>query len=169
MSKIEHVLPVIHYTICGAVCFKFAKIPSDDWMYTLSLIIIIIVIIIIISEVWTVTLCLWSGHKTMVCVVCIFIFSCIMAWVTAVVFPHLECLSKPQDVFISKYTDLHDWQQNTSVNDLTETSDLTPQKDQCEILFRIWFQWMLTISNDIFCELITQVCDYVAQLDSKTL
>ena len=42
MSKIKHILSVIHYithyTICGAVCFQFTHSPCDDWenIYTLS-------------------------------------------------------------------------------------------------------------------------------------
>ena len=38
MSKIKHILSVIHYTICGAVCFQFTHFLCDDWdnIYTLS-------------------------------------------------------------------------------------------------------------------------------------
>ena len=38
VSKIRHILSVIHYTICGAVCFQFTHFPCDDWdnIYTLS-------------------------------------------------------------------------------------------------------------------------------------
>ena len=38
VSKIEHILSVIHYTICGAVCFQFTHFCCDDWenIYTLS-------------------------------------------------------------------------------------------------------------------------------------
>ena len=42
MSKIKHILSVIHYTISytifGAVCFQFTHSPCDDWenIYTLS-------------------------------------------------------------------------------------------------------------------------------------
>ena len=38
VSKIEHILFVIHYTICGAVCFQFTNFSCDDWenIYTLS-------------------------------------------------------------------------------------------------------------------------------------
>ena len=38
VSKIKHILSVIHYTICGAVCFQFTHFPCDDWenIYTLS-------------------------------------------------------------------------------------------------------------------------------------
>ena len=35
VSKIKHILSVIHYTIhytiCGAVCFQFTHSPCDDW------------------------------------------------------------------------------------------------------------------------------------------
>ena len=42
VSKIKHILSVIHYTICGAACFQFTHVPCDDWdkiyiyIYTLS-------------------------------------------------------------------------------------------------------------------------------------
>ena len=38
MSEIKHILSVIHYTICGAVCFQFTHFLCDDWenIYTLS-------------------------------------------------------------------------------------------------------------------------------------
>ena len=38
VSKIKHILSVIHYTICGAVCFQFTHFFCDDWenIYTLS-------------------------------------------------------------------------------------------------------------------------------------
>ena len=38
MSKIKHILSVIHYTICRAVCFQFTHFCCDDWenIYTLS-------------------------------------------------------------------------------------------------------------------------------------
>ena len=38
MSKIGLILSVIHYTICGAVCFQFTYLPFDDWdnIYFLS-------------------------------------------------------------------------------------------------------------------------------------
>ena len=38
VSEIEHILSVIHYTICGAVCFQFFHFLCDDWenIYTLS-------------------------------------------------------------------------------------------------------------------------------------
>ena len=31
VSKIKHILSVIHYTIYGAVCFQFTHFPCDDW------------------------------------------------------------------------------------------------------------------------------------------
>ena len=68
MSKIRHILSVIHYTICGAVCFQFTHFPCDVWIYILCL------IIIIKSEVWTITHCLGLGHETMVCTVCLSVF-----------------------------------------------------------------------------------------------
>ena len=38
VSKINHIISAIHYTICGAVCFDFTNFPCDDWenIYTLS-------------------------------------------------------------------------------------------------------------------------------------
>ena len=38
MSKIKHILSVIHYTICGAVCFHFTHFSCDYWdnIYILS-------------------------------------------------------------------------------------------------------------------------------------
>ena len=38
VSKIEHILSVIHFTICGAVCFQFTHFLRDDWenRHTLS-------------------------------------------------------------------------------------------------------------------------------------
>ena len=38
VSKIKHILSVIHYTICGALCFQFTHFSCDDWenIYTLS-------------------------------------------------------------------------------------------------------------------------------------
>ena len=31
VSKITHILSVIHFTICGAVCFQFTHFFCDDW------------------------------------------------------------------------------------------------------------------------------------------
>ena len=31
VSKIKHILSVIHYIIYGAVCFQFSHLPCDDW------------------------------------------------------------------------------------------------------------------------------------------
>ena len=31
VSKMKHILSVIHYTICGAVCFQFTHFCCDDW------------------------------------------------------------------------------------------------------------------------------------------
>ena len=38
VSKIKHILSVIHHTICEAVCFQFTHFRWDDWknIYTLS-------------------------------------------------------------------------------------------------------------------------------------
>ena len=45
--------PLIHYTICGAVCFQFTHFSCDDWQ---NICIYIFCLIIIIKwEVWTIT------------------------------------------------------------------------------------------------------------------
>ena len=38
VSKIKHILSVIQYTLCGAVCFQFTHFSCDDWenIHTLS-------------------------------------------------------------------------------------------------------------------------------------
>ena len=71
VSKIRHILSVIHYTIQGAVCFQFAHFPCD-W----ENIYIFYLIVIIKSKVWTITHCLGLGHETMVCAVCDSVFLC---------------------------------------------------------------------------------------------
>ena len=71
VSKIEHILSVIHYTIYGTVSFQFTHFPWELWWlreYTLCL------ITIIKLEVWTIIHCLRLGHETMVCPVCLSIF-----------------------------------------------------------------------------------------------
>ena len=37
VSKIRHILSVIHYTMCGSLCFQFTHFACDDWenVYTL--------------------------------------------------------------------------------------------------------------------------------------
>ena len=70
VCKIKHILSVIHYTICGAVCFQFTHFCCVDW----ENIYILFLIIIIKSEVWTITHCLGLGHETMVFAVCFSIF-----------------------------------------------------------------------------------------------
>ena len=71
VCKIKHIISVIHYTICRAVCFQFTHSPCDDWdnIYILCL------IIITKSEVWNVILSLGLGHETMAC-----LWICDMAW-----------------------------------------------------------------------------------------
>ena len=68
--RLKHILSVIHYTICGAVCFQFTYFLCDDGenIYILCL------IIIIKSEVWTITHCLGLSHEITVCAVCVSIF-----------------------------------------------------------------------------------------------
>ena len=68
VNKIGHIISVIHYTICGAVCFQFThSLVTIRRIYILCL-------IIIKSEVWTITHCLGLGRETMVCAVCHFVF-----------------------------------------------------------------------------------------------
>ena len=69
VSKIEHLLLVIHYSIYWVVCFQFTQFPHDGRDN-----ILLCLIIIIKSEVWTFIHCLGLGHETMVCAVCLFIF-----------------------------------------------------------------------------------------------
>ena len=69
VSKIRHILSVIHYTKHGAVCFQ---LPIS--LVMIERIYIICLIIIIKSEVWTITHCLGLGHETMVCAVCLSVF-----------------------------------------------------------------------------------------------
>ena len=45
VSKIEHILSVIHYTIYGAVCFQFIHFPCDDWKN---------IYFVLLSQVWTI-------------------------------------------------------------------------------------------------------------------
>ena len=75
VSKIKHILSVIHNAICGAVCFQFAHFSCDDWENIYIYIYILCLIIIIKSEIWTITHCLGLSHETMVSVVCLSIFS----------------------------------------------------------------------------------------------
>ena len=76
VCKIKHILLVLHYTICGVVCFQFTHFPCDDWEN-----IYLCLIIIIKSEVWTITNYLGLGHEAMVCAVCLHVFLCIILWV----------------------------------------------------------------------------------------
>ena len=64
VCTIKHILSVIHYTICGDVCFQFSHFPCDYWEN----------IYIYISDVWTITPCLGLGYEIMVCAVCRSIF-----------------------------------------------------------------------------------------------
>ena len=66
--KLRHILSVIHYTICGDVCFQFTHFPCDDWENIYCL------IIIIKTEVRTIIHCLGLGHESMVFAVCLSIF-----------------------------------------------------------------------------------------------
>ena len=90
VSKIKHILPVIHYTICGAVC---VCLPISFVM--IERIYIICLIIIINSEVWTITHCLGLGHETVVCAVCLSLFlqSCRRTRTHGPVDGSLDCIS----------------------------------------------------------------------------
>ena len=66
VSKIKHILSVIHYTICEG-CFFSCPIS----LVMIEKIYILCLIIIIKSEVWTITHFLVLGHEAMVCAVCI--------------------------------------------------------------------------------------------------
>ena len=52
VSRIEHILLVIHYSMYGAVCFPFTQFPRDGWEN-----ILLCIIIIIKSEVRTIIHC----------------------------------------------------------------------------------------------------------------
>ena len=68
VSKIKHILSVIHHTIYGAVCFQFIHFPCDDWEN-------IYFVLSSTSEVRTIMHCLGLSHETMVCALCPSIFS----------------------------------------------------------------------------------------------
>ena len=63
VSKIEHILSVIRYTIYGAVCFQFTHFPCDDWEN--------IYFVLLSSSNRKYEL---SSLFTIVCAVCLFIF-----------------------------------------------------------------------------------------------
>ena len=69
VSKIRHILSVIHCIIRGAVCFQFTH-----FLVMIERIYILCLNIIIKSEVWTITHCLGFGHDTMVCAAYLFAF-----------------------------------------------------------------------------------------------
>ena len=70
VSKIKHILSVIHYTICGAVCFQFTRFPCDDWenIYCVLLSSSNRKYVLFIAH------CLGLGHETMVSAICLSIF-----------------------------------------------------------------------------------------------
>ena len=77
MSKIRHILSIIHYKTRGAVSFQLThSLVMIEIIY-----IYICHIITIESEVWTISHCLGLGHETMVCAVCLslFLWICDMA------------------------------------------------------------------------------------------
>ena len=67
VCKIKHILSVIHYTICGAVCSQFTHFPCDGWEN------IYILCLIIKSEVWTIINYSGLDHETMVCAVFLYV------------------------------------------------------------------------------------------------
>ena len=75
VSKIKHIFSVIHYTICGVVCFQFTNSSCDvlENIYNLSY---------HHHQIGsrTITHCLGLGHETMVCAVCLSIFLFISSW-----------------------------------------------------------------------------------------
>ena len=77
MSKIKHILSVIHCTICGAVCFQFTHFLCDDWE---NIYIYIYIYIYTLSyyhhQIGSMNYYpfLGLGHETMVCAVCLSIF-----------------------------------------------------------------------------------------------
>ena len=82
--SIFYLLSIIHHMgLCG-FSFPFPLWWLREYKYILSL------IIIIKSEVWTIIHCLWLGHGTMVCPVCLSLFlvilllgSCIyLSWIS---------------------------------------------------------------------------------------
>ena len=102
VSKIKHILSVIHYTICGAVCFQLPiSLVMIERTYILCL------IIIIKSEVWTITHCLGLGHETMVSAVCLSIFLSIMRKLT-----------------LDKINNLTNWGSRTPYGDINPVSTL---------------------------------------------
>ena len=63
VSKIKHIFSVIHYTICGPVCFQVTHFPCDDW----DNIDFVLFIIVIKSKVWTIIHFLGSWNNGMRC------------------------------------------------------------------------------------------------------
>ena len=102
VSKFEHILLVIHYSICGAVCLQFAQFPRDGWEN-----ILFCLIIIIKSEVWTFIHALGLGHETMVCAVCLFIFLWyfLISWSNELCFT--VCMMIVMSCICSSYKCLH--------------------------------------------------------------
>ena len=74
--KIKHILSVIHYTVCGAVCFQFTHFSCDDWdtIYNLSY------YHHQIGSMNYLPIVLGLGHETMVSAVCLSIFFWTRQW-----------------------------------------------------------------------------------------
>ena len=63
------------------------------------------IIIIIKSEVWSIFHCLWWGHETVVCAVCLFIFLCTIFYLSRMIFAvcALLCVFVIEYIWISQY------------------------------------------------------------------
>ena len=69
VSKIKHILSIIHYIICGLCVFSLPiSLVMIERIYLLCL------FIIVKWEVYGITHCLGKGHETMGCAVCLSIF-----------------------------------------------------------------------------------------------
>ena len=69
VSNIKSILSSNFPEIYGAVCIRFTHFSSNDCENNVRYLDINIT-----SEVWPIYHCLWLGHETMVCVVCLSIF-----------------------------------------------------------------------------------------------
>ena len=90
VSKIKQMFSVIHYTICGAVCFQFTHSSCGDWenIYTLSY---------YQHQIGSMNYnpFLGLGHDTMVCAVCLsmFLWYNVVTWFNQLV--HLSGIPWP--------------------------------------------------------------------------
>ena len=119
VSKIKHIHSIIHYTICGVVCFQFTHFPCDDWVniYVLCL------IIIIKLWVWTITHCLGLRHETLVCAVCLSVFFCIYVYMDGHVYT------------LGTTTNIQNFNEETIVSHTANTINQTSIWNQIEYFF----------------------------------